>query len=96
MRIILIIPFLASLPGCGGSTGTDYSSSTTASDTGSSRSTPETYESAKDADKAIQDKQNQAAYETMRRSGLSQTDAAEAVDAVRDLCPHSDADGQCD
>ena len=32
----------------------------------------------------------------MRRSGLSQTDAAEAVNAMRDLCPHTGANGQCD
>lgn len=96
MRILLIIPILASLAACGESTGSDYSSSTTTSGTSSSSTSPDTYESAKEADKALQDKQNEAAYETMRRSGLSQADAAEAVNAVRDLCPHSDENGQCD
>jgi hypothetical protein len=101
MQKLLVIVLAATLGACGRSSGADYSSSSTTSESGSSSSapsstTPDTYASAQEADKALQDKQNEDAYQEMRRSGLSQADAAEAVNAVRDLCPHTDANGQCD
>ena len=98
MLKLIISLFAVSLAACGSPSATSYSSSdSSTSSTGTTPSTtPDTYEAGKDSDKTLQDQQNEKAYQELRSSGLSQSDAAEAVNSIREMCPHSDADGSCD
>ena len=95
MRILIIGTLAVSLAACGSQSGSNYSSSDTTSSTTFS-TTPDTYEGGKESDKALQDEQNEKAYQQLRSSGLSPSDAAETVNSIREMCPHSDADGTCD
>lgn len=56
---------------------------------------PTTWSEVKASQTAAEDAQNMKAYDTFRGQGMSAKDSADAVDAVRDLCPHSDAEGKC-
>lgn len=39
--------------------------------------------------------QNERSFNALRANGFSEKDAAEVVDTVREMCPHSDASGKC-
>lgn len=77
----LIISLIFLVTGCGSS--------------GSSKSEADTYANAKANSVSRESSENDRAYNAMRAQGISQEDAKAAVDAARDLCPHTDANGKC-
>ena len=95
MRKLVIGMLAVLLAACGSGSDSSYGSSESISSTASSPS-QDSYEAGMESDKALQDQQNERAYQRLRSSGMSQSDAAEAVNSVREMCPHSDADGMCD
>lgn len=77
----LIISLIVLVTGCGSSE--------------SSKSEADTYTNAKANSVSRESSENDRAYNAMRGQGISQEDAQAAVDAARDLCPHTDANGKC-
>ena len=77
----LIISLVVLVTGCGSS--------------GPSKSEADTYANAKASQGPRESSENERAYNAMRGQGMSQKDAQAAVDQVREMCPHTDADGKC-